>query len=525
MALTLDNKLKQPGTPNTGPKPQAGSGFTNLNRVIGANQGNKLGQAIGGGISNVAGQAKQNINQQSQEFQQHQQANQLGTEQDRSKFNQILQDPTKANDQDVQDFARFRTGQYNGPQGLQNAQQIQGQAQAAQQLGNAAADAGGRQGLLQRFVGNNQYSQGQQNLDNLLLGRTGGDQLRQARRATQGLETQASNATQNAQNIAAQNTAIAAKFGQDVNAGIKGKQDPLLEALKGRVGTAESEREAKLNQYRQDLASGEISQEAAQELGLSEGQDLYGANLGNLLGKSSTMANQQNVANEQETANLNALARLGGQSQFSDPTQAGSFYKNQLTYDPKEAAKIVAQQKARYEEEANPYRNAANVNKQILANNGAMQRVNEARNEFNSASGSLNEFMRSKGILPAEAGEGQAETQGKDVDTLSPEDMQKYQQLQDRVAATQQAQNSVNRTGQLSVENIHGLVNSLGLDPGYREQVQNQMNSGNYGGAVEMLKNYTQQHTDQLNNVENKYNPNKKLKFKSLQQVGQNAGS
>ena len=162
----------QPGGAPLTPAQKQGSGFTNINRVMQANQGNKLGQTVGSGVQQQGQQVQNQLGQAQQQFGKQSQANRLDTIQNQQLFQQGLQDPTKlaADQSNISKFQNILSGKYQGPQGLQNADQLAAQAASAQQMGQALGSEGGRQSLLQRFVGGNQYGQGQQTLDAMLLG-------------------------------------------------------------------------------------------------------------------------------------------------------------------------------------------------------------------------------------------------------------------------------------------------------------------------------------------------------------------
>lgn len=218
MAQPINNNIIQPSEPQ--PKRNTGTGFTNLQRVLSANKNNQLGQTVGQGIQSSAQQTQQRLNQAQSNFQSEADKNRLGTEQDKQRVQSVLSDPSKATGEDISAFEKFRGGAYKGPQRIQDEQAITGQAQEAQQLGQLTGSQGGRQALLQRFVGGPQYGVGSQRLDSLLLGR---ENLAPARRETSGLVKQASQTAQNAQNIAQQYTNQAQGFGQDVTKQVEGK--------------------------------------------------------------------------------------------------------------------------------------------------------------------------------------------------------------------------------------------------------------------------------------------------------------
>lgn len=223
MAKTIDDQFKKP----KGPKLQ-GTGFTNLQQIQTANKGasQRLGQTVTSGVSGVAQGARQGLQQAGQQFTSKVEANRLGTDADRSGreavINQALQptvdkQPAQPGDgsnqqlepqgglvqepqanpyaqvnykpldqQQVDIFQRYRTGQYGGPTDLENRSQIMQQAQEGEDLSRLASSSGGREALLQRFVGGNKYTSGQKRLDNLLLGQSN-DALRQSAAAGRGL--------------------------------------------------------------------------------------------------------------------------------------------------------------------------------------------------------------------------------------------------------------------------------------------------------------------------------------------------
>jgi len=176
----LDKQKKTSGTtvnpastgpsPNQNPASKQGSGFTNIQKFVSANQGNKVGQAVTGGFQNQVGGTLQNVKSSEEGFKkQAQQGATVIGDAEKNRLQGILADPTKATDEDQAFVQKYRDASYTGPQQLQNQQQLQGQVQQAQQLGNMAKDPGQRQNLLQQFVGQNKvYRSGQQLLDNQL---------------------------------------------------------------------------------------------------------------------------------------------------------------------------------------------------------------------------------------------------------------------------------------------------------------------------------------------------------------------
>ena len=219
-----------------------GSGFTNINRIIQANQNNRLGSTLQSGITKSAEDTKQDVQQQTSGFQQQAQAGRLGNQQDKerrqevfSRFDQSGADNTQyANEKDIKDFERFRSGEYKGPLGLASdqLQKVQGKAQQAETLGKLTQSAPGQQQLLRRFAGGEGYTRGQQRLDTLLLGQTGGENLRQARRETVGLGDQVSRAAEGARQQGESFRREAEEFGAETREGLTsrfGERDELTQ--------------------------------------------------------------------------------------------------------------------------------------------------------------------------------------------------------------------------------------------------------------------------------------------------------
>jgi hypothetical protein len=247
-----DNKIKKADLNKQAPlgvsQPRAGraggpkgTGFTNIQSVIKANQGNKLGQAVAGGVQQQGQQVRAGVQQAGQKFGQQVQANRLG-EQDQAQAQGLvtkaagLQAGQDLSEQELTAAQKYAQGAYQGPQDIENSAQLAGQAAEAEQLGRLGGSAAGRQGLLQRFVGAPQYSFGQQKLDNLLLGANQGA-LSQARASTRGVADQTISAIEaargQAQEAAAGNQKFASLFkknAEDTQGGITSTRDQALKA-------------------------------------------------------------------------------------------------------------------------------------------------------------------------------------------------------------------------------------------------------------------------------------------------------
>jgi len=314
--------------PATNPNQQKGSGYTNIQKVLQANQGNQLGQAVGNGIQGVGQQASQNLQNQQQQFQQGTSQNQFNTGANQQLVQNVLQNPTQyvsgqpgsqsLSGPQASQFQQLMSGQYQGPQGLNNTQQLQSQAADVNQLNQAIGSQGGRTGLLQRFVGNPQYTQGQQGLDSLLLGQQNNQQaLGQARTATAGLSPQIQNAITGAQAQGQQAASQAQQFGQGVQNQFGQTVTGLNNQFQNQATQAQNASNAQYQQAIKDFQSGNISQQEANLLGVTPGEQVTGnvlQGIGSYLTQNPLQATAQNDINQQQYAQLAALQQLGGQN-------------------------------------------------------------------------------------------------------------------------------------------------------------------------------------------------------------------
>lgn len=395
MADTIKSKdLNQPVRQMNQPRPQ-GTGFTNIQRIIGANQGNKLGQAVSGGIQKTGQQATQNLNSANQQFQQQVGENTLDTQANKDTQNQLLNKATGGQDlssNDISQAAKFRAGQYSGPTDLQNSNLLMGQATEAEQLGKLGGSEGGRQGLLQRFVGKPQYSQGQQKLDTLLLG-ANSNAINQARASTQGLSDQALRRIEGARALGQQTAQNAQQFGQDFTntlasktgdintnvqnalsaaqakdtanqTGFQNLRNDLSKAYNAPAGigtgeTADSRAMAVIqnNPAISDQMKGQLSQIIQQSAQI--GVDPTTA-INNLLQlNTSQNANTAGITTAQQAASLNALAKLSGQP-TTDYGTVGNYKAGGIGYKTPDSFLNTQQQ-------------LGNINKQFGAPKSAFQ--------------------------------------------------------------------------------------------------------------------------------------------------------
>lgn len=355
MANPIDNKAKQPSKT---------TGFTNIQDIVKANRQNRLGQAVSTGVSNVVGQNQQQLGQAKTQFQQESEKNQFGTGADKQMVENTLQNPVQADSGTIDRFAQFRSGQYQGPQELTNRDQLQAGQQDVQSLADASKDEYGRRGLLQRFVSPNQYTQGQQRLDNLLLGQTGGKALNQAKREANLYGRELTEAEKSAQAQATGLSEQARQFGQFVQGRLGEEETGLQSSIDQRVAQQKTEAEnarAALQALFTKDPNDKISQEQydsakslLERLGMGD-RSVYGAEnfVGTpeeLLGQGIVDPTRLSVGTEEEKAKSLALAKLAGKQQglYGAEDKVGG-YDSASFLDKENLEKVLGRGKEKYD--------------------------------------------------------------------------------------------------------------------------------------------------------------------------------
>lgn len=333
-------------------KAKKGSGFTNLQSVLSANQGNRLGTAVTGGVQKAGEQALTSLQQGQQQFQaglgdarQQRQGKEELVKNTLGKFGQAGYTGEDIGEGEAKGFEELRNAKYAGPQTLSNEQQVQQQAGQAQQLGQFAGDRQGRQELLRRFVGGvPQYSQRKQMQDELLLSLGGGEQdLKKAGASTRGLTKKTAEEIQKAKFAAGDESNQLEAAKTNAQSGIEKTLTPIEQQLAQRQAERQKEqawRQGAVGEIQARLARGDIkgAMQYGQEKGVLQGDQAtlldtlsgYGANSlgGNDVFGSKTspqelaqlfdfggIATSRNIADKSTRGRLNALARLSGKQQ------------------------------------------------------------------------------------------------------------------------------------------------------------------------------------------------------------------
>lgn len=334
--------------PQNKPAQTAGTGYTNLNQYIGANQNNQLGSAVSGGIQQAGQAATGAVNAAGQQFQQG-----VGTEQQRlasqgENVSNALGNLGNIQASDISNTQSALSGQGQGPTGLANANRLQEQAQQAQGQGQATGTDVGRFGLLQGYVGKGQqYGLGQQTLDAAILGQTGQPQLTQARAATQGLGAKTNQAIQaaQAQGVGLQNQAqqLAAQTKGQLGGAVTSYDQQMAQKLAADQATTNAAIQQLSNPSNAavNLTPAQLQQLSSASGGvLNSGTNLYNVNLAPYLSANNTYANNQAVQSTGDFAKAQALSQLAGnylggtdqgallQSYVGSPQSVGQYAAN-----------------------------------------------------------------------------------------------------------------------------------------------------------------------------------------------------
>ena len=208
---TPDNSQNDPANNN---RQNRGTGFTNLDSILNANQGAgaRIGQAVGNNIAGQADSVKAGIQSSQDQFNTDKNNASSTANNSISAGNQYVRQASENNDayssrlngsgSTTPDYSaigkNLSTAAYNGPTTLNNADQLSGQASNVSALGRLAGTADGQSQLLRTQVAQNgQYSTGQNSLDSLLLGTSGQQYLQPARAAASQVGNLSNNAILN----------------------------------------------------------------------------------------------------------------------------------------------------------------------------------------------------------------------------------------------------------------------------------------------------------------------------------------
>lgn len=328
--------------PGAGQAPKAGSGrFVNLQKYMQAGKGQQFGEQVAGKVEGQGKESKQAVGQAAEAFKaaaaKGTAAGQAGIGGQGMTAEQLQQagqafgkqaiqgaGADGLGDQQIGQFQKLISGQYAGPNQLQDVAKLRAQAQAAQQMGALAQSTGGQQQLLGQLYGRPTYTGGQQKLDTLLLGGQQ-ERLKQARQSTLGLEKatdlQARGAEAHAQRLA--------------EADVQGRQGlrSELEAAAGQTrAEAEAQREGARSSLLDQWKNASKNTQWAAKSGESVGdwiQRTGGGAFAEDIKRGGPNFSLAEAADPAKQARLAALGRLGGgvmdMSKYTQGVDASKF--------------------------------------------------------------------------------------------------------------------------------------------------------------------------------------------------------
>lgn len=321
-----------------------GSNYQNLDKYVSGNNPQQFGQQFYGNVQKDVDTAKKNQTDAASQFQQQvSSASQTPTT---DQVNQAIANPTSA---DAKQFQSWENQTYTGPHSLAESQDLNNKFWSGTQKANTNAQLAGsepgRFTLLDSYFGRPDYGFGQKSLDNFLVQQSGlggqqkglqnqaaqlmGQGKSQVDQLTNAASQAAGNVANSAQNV--RNAIGVDANGQvivDPNAAGYGAIGKQYAAVNNSLTQANANRTNQWNQLTSHLASGQLTPEESQALGISNGQQLYGVDPSAYLHRGNSLTAQQVMTPEQQ-AQIQALSKLAGVTDTfaANPLQAaGSAY-------------------------------------------------------------------------------------------------------------------------------------------------------------------------------------------------------
>jgi hypothetical protein len=328
-----------------------GSGFTNLDNYIQNNNSQDFGNKFLGKVSDQVQGAQTQMNQAADDFKnQVKNSNQLATT---DQLNSAIANPTSA---DPTQFQTWENQSYTGPKSLGEDQDSWNKywsgAQQAQTNTQLLGSDSGRFSLLNQYFGRPSYNNGEQSLDNLLFQQSGlGDQTKALQDQATQLQTVGNQKAQELQGIASQQAGaveqnrnqVRAAIGLDAQgnvitgdgAGAIGKEYASADAA---LAQQNAQRQINAAKVKNDAASNMFTPQELNDLGLTQGQNIYGLDLSKYVNQGSALTKDQ-ALNSDQRARIQALSQLAGITDTyasgtpQDITSPYSFDKSSFSND------------------------------------------------------------------------------------------------------------------------------------------------------------------------------------------------
>lgn len=317
--------------------PSSSGTYQNLQNYLNANQGyinqGGLASQLSNSYNNQAQGLQNNINNSASDWYSQNSSKDVDPNQASQVVSGALANPTQyaADPNNVSQFQNYLTASTNyvAPTSFDPSQTYQGQVQNYDSQVGQLGTSAGRQTALQQLYSNPYYSQGQQSLDNLILG-AGVDV-----NGVNQLQTLQNNAQQYGQNLQSAYNTANTDIGNSINqyaVDAAQTQGATQGALGGAITNFDTANQATVAQdltNRQNdyqvlsnaLGAGNITSDQANALGISGQTPLYGVNAGNFLTQNTYTPTVQNVITPDQYAQIQALSTLAGTDLT---TQAGA---------------------------------------------------------------------------------------------------------------------------------------------------------------------------------------------------------
>jgi hypothetical protein len=333
-----------------------GTGFTNFQNYLKANNPSQLQQTVASGLENQNQSVLGNLNNAQQQFNTQQNASQANTNANQQAVQSVLSNPdaftnvntssaavnaaanptgaapSQANLTQGNLFSQLLGGQYSGPTSLAGQTALNGQAQTAQSEAQNLNNTAGRQQVLQQLLGSPNYNTGEQNFDAALLGQGASPALNAAQTQANALNGIVNQAGAGAQAQGAEQTSNAQQYGQQVQNQFTNTVGNLNSQLQQQAGTAQANQNAAYQTLLSAANSGTLNQQQANLLGVTNGEQITTDDLANLqkfITANPLTATAQNVANTGNYATLDALQQLAGSNSPAAANSILSQYQGQ----------------------------------------------------------------------------------------------------------------------------------------------------------------------------------------------------
>lgn len=319
-----DYSTNIPGQENQTKSKTSSGNYANIQSYLDANkdQGDQMGQTIASNVESKANEAQQKVTDYGSKAPSVQAYDP----------NEAYGNLTKLNDEQKNAYRTYKsTGGYSGPESYDKVAGYDDTQKIATEAATKAKNAGneyGQQQLLKDQYNRPNYSAGENKLDQTLLQNSSGSRqaLEGISQKYSGLDKLFQDTTTNVGNAINQATTQAQANKQNIAQAEANQWNTMMSELQKRADETNKQNELLRNKYLTDFRdkNNTLSSDALQMAGLSDGQKLYGLDLGGYITPDTTVAGVDNVATVDEREKYKALADL-----VQDPT------RTQVTMDGK----------------------------------------------------------------------------------------------------------------------------------------------------------------------------------------------